>query len=153
MALVQLVYYSRNKIDGSLSELISEMRGILATSVRRNMADGITGYLLFDRNWFLQILEGEKSTVMKTYERIAGDNRHSELAICGEIKPIRYRTFSQWAMAACARTADKQELFLRYGIGSVLDPSKLNAATIVQLCEELASAEKMEQPARMRATG
>ena len=54
---------------------------LFSTSQRNNSRDGITGFLIFDKTWFVQILEGEKLKVTDTYNRIARDSRHSSATI------------------------------------------------------------------------
>jgi hypothetical protein len=75
-----------------------ELANILASARRRNLADGITGMLLYYRGEFVQILEGKKQSVDKVYQNHIGpDARHSAISIVCQ-NPIASRSFSQWTM-------------------------------------------------------
>ena len=53
---------------------------ILASARRRNLAENITGMLLYYRGEFVQILEGEKTSVENIYQKFIGpDLRHTAL--------------------------------------------------------------------------
>lgn len=73
----QLVYYSRNTVQGGDRAMLINLREIVSASQRNNSRDGVTGFLIFDKTWFVQILEGDKAQVTETYTRIARDTRHS----------------------------------------------------------------------------
>lgn len=73
------------------------LQAILETARSRNEADGITGFLLYADESFLQILEGEEEALTATYDRIAKDSRHRGLRLL-ERSPIRRRSFSRWTM-------------------------------------------------------
>ena len=115
---------------------LQELRQILAVSQANNARNGITGYLIFDQAWFVQILEGEAVTVRATYNRIQTDPRHSELVLVSQ-RDARRRSFPQWSMGGSMRTLDQQEIFLRHGVGDHLDPAKLTAPSIVALAMDL----------------
>jgi hypothetical protein len=57
MPITQLTYLSRNCLTGDAAALSDQLGDILAVSRRNNKRDGITGYLVSDGTWFLQILE------------------------------------------------------------------------------------------------
>lgn len=137
MSLIQLVYFSQNAIPGGFSNLMSETRNILKKATANNSALDISGYLLFDKIWFLQVLEGPKPAVMLIYDKISADTRHKNIQLVGT-KPIKTRTFGAWSMGAAARTTDKYSIFLRHGIGSTIDPHKLSVNTIISLAHDLA---------------
>jgi hypothetical protein len=74
-----------------------ELKEILSASQVNNERDHITGMLLYSEDTFLQVLEGEKEALDKTYERILEDTRHKgviELAR-GELAE---RNFPNWSM-------------------------------------------------------
>jgi hypothetical protein len=73
------------------------MPGILESSRRNNPAQGITGALLLVQDMFLQVLEGPKSTVEATMERIAKDARHSDMTVLLS-SSVDQRSFADWSM-------------------------------------------------------
>ena len=48
----RLVYYSANRILGSIEELTAQVEQILATSRRNNEKVGVTGALMFSEGFF-----------------------------------------------------------------------------------------------------
>ncbi|QIN80232.1 hypothetical protein GBA65_18810 [Rubrobacter marinus] len=70
----------------------------LLAQCRKNNADlGVTGMLLYKDGNFMQVLEGEESTVRSLYAKIGGDPRHK-----GEILlqqgTLEERQFPGWSM-------------------------------------------------------
>lgn len=100
--LYQLVYRSNirsRRVDNTLQAL----REIVKVSNRNNRASGITGFLIFDGETFVQILEGVRSQVEVTYRRISADPRHHN-AITLLARQIDQRDFIDWAMGGLLQT-------------------------------------------------
>ena len=93
----QLVYYSRNTVPGGDRQMLTNLREIVSASQRNNGRDGITGFLIFDKTWFVQILEGERAKVTETYARIGRDTRHSAATIVN-VQDVTARSFPDWTM-------------------------------------------------------
>jgi hypothetical protein len=92
MALSQLIYFSELR---DLGEAGAER--ILEQS-RKNHEDAkVTGVLLFDRNYFLQCLEGSREDVTATFLRIAADPRHANITLIS-VHDVEERDFSDWTM-------------------------------------------------------
>ncbi len=150
MKLHQLVYYSRNCMPGDDRQLLQELRSIITVSQRNNQRDGITGYLIFDKHYFLQILEGNRDTIFTTFKRIQGDSRHSTVTLM-QTREIGARGFPQWTMGGSMRSPEKQEIFLRYGIADHIDATKLTAGTVLALAEDLQDFETAQKSALRKA--
>lgn len=73
------------------------LQAILDSSRKNNAPVGITGFLLYADDSFLQILEGESAALDDTYSRIVKDPRHTALRLL-ERAPINRRRFSDWSM-------------------------------------------------------
>jgi len=84
---------------------------ILQQSRHNNAVDGITGLLWHDGTHFVQVIEGPDSSVASTYARIAGDPRHSELAILSD-RTIDKREFGYWSMERATRSLKDGEAVL-----------------------------------------
>ncbi len=149
MSLHQLVYYSRNTVGGDDRALLAQLRNIVSVSQRNNQRDGVTGYLIFDKTWFLQILEGEQGTVIGTYRRIEKDARHGTVTLM-QTRPIAARQFPNWTMGGSMRSLEVQEIYLRHGIGGAIDPTKLKGAAVLDLALEL-QAHELSKRAGIRA--
>ena len=93
MALVQLIYVSHTPTElGS-----AELGRLLESSVRHNLAQRVTGMLLYLNCSFMQVLEGEDAAVDETYSRILQDSRHSGVMLI-ERAPIKTQRFGHWSM-------------------------------------------------------
>ena len=90
----ELVYLSRASRRFSQSDLTD----LLAQSRRDNLADGITGLLLYAEGHFMQLLEGSKEKIESLMLRIESDPRHHDVRIL-EGGPVACRQFSEWSMA------------------------------------------------------
>jgi hypothetical protein len=136
MATTQLIYSSRYRSDAGKETLLETLRSILSASRRNNTRDGLTGFLLFDRPWFFQILEGAHDGVLATYNRIQKDPRHDSVSLMA-LREAPARSFPEWSMGGVLRNFDQQEIYLRHGIVDSLDPKKLQAATVLGLAKDL----------------
>jgi hypothetical protein len=149
MDLVQLVYFSRNTVAGDDRAHLQQLRDILKVSQANNQRDGLTGFLIFDKTWFVQILEGDRKAVTSAYDRIAKDVRHGRVQTL-DVRMIQRRDFGQWTMGGAMRSLDQQEVFLRHGIGGAMDPTRMTAQAVVALARDLDALETARrQPARM----
>lgn len=136
----QLVYYSHNTVPESGRSMTSNMREILSASQRNNGRDGITGFLIFDKTYFIQILEGERSRVTDTYNRIARDSRHSTATIIN-VRDVPARLFPNWTMGGAMRTPEVQEVYLQHGFGGTLQPNRLKSDQVISLALDLQAFE------------
>ena len=77
----------------------ADLMGILAASRQHNQLRGITGFLLYHRGEFVQLLEGERDTVRQIYfDYIVRDPRHTNVNLCWDCE-IEQRSFRDWSMA------------------------------------------------------
>jgi hypothetical protein len=90
----QLTYSSVSIPDIS----ITEIEEIMLCSNQHNAANQITGCLIYNNGYFLQILEGEKEIVMTLLNKIKLDDLHNHIVVLSE-GHTEYRTFKDWAMA------------------------------------------------------
>ena len=68
----------------------ADLKGILAASRQHNQLRGITGFLLYHRGEFVQLLEGERDTVRQVYfDYIVRDPRHTNVNLCWIVKSGR----------------------------------------------------------------
>lgn len=93
MSLIRLIY-----VSSSCHELeTEELDRILASSVRHNTPQAVTGMLLYARGSFMQVLEGEESAIEETFSRIEQDPRHTSIVVI-ERASIPEREFDRWSM-------------------------------------------------------
>lgn len=70
---------------------------IVLPAMAKNRRLDITGCLWFDRDRFLQTLEGPDETVDRVYSQIEADNRHDQVSLLLR-EPQVNRLFPRWAM-------------------------------------------------------
>ena len=85
-----------------LSEAISDMSFLglmrLLKSARVfNQKNGVTGILFYDHQQFAQVIEGERTNIMKVWKRIQEDKRHHRIGLL-EIKEISERSYPDWLL-------------------------------------------------------
>ncbi|HEY0418543.1 MAG TPA: BLUF domain-containing protein, partial [Acetobacteraceae bacterium] len=98
----------RVKSDGLLvpeHRVPVELPRILDAARRWNLAQGITGALLFSADGFVQVLEGPMAAVERTFERIQCDPRHADVVVL-EAGTLPARDFAGWSMAYAGRRPD-----------------------------------------------
>lgn len=141
MNLTRIVYSSADtSSDKNLSKL-QQLRDILASAQKNNAKKDITGFLIYDGHFFLQILEGDRETVVQTFDRIKRDNRHDSVHLM-DMTPLENRQFADWSMGGSMRSLDAQEIYLKHGIGSAINPEQLSAHTVVNLALDLQEYER-----------
>ena len=108
--LYRIVYCSRNLIDEHSTSTThdSELERILNASRVNNRSVEVTGALLFNREFFAQVLEGPRTSVETTFERIQRDRRHGEVTVV-ENGFAGARDFPEWAMAHAAPASGQME--------------------------------------------
>lgn len=87
-----------------------DMAAIEARSAAHNLAEGLTGLLLFRGNSFHAVLEGVPSRVLRRMEVIITDPRHRDLRIVSELD-IRTRRFENWSFGLVPRATTDEDDF------------------------------------------
>jgi Sensors of blue-light using FAD len=91
--LVELSYLSEAVSDMSFLGLMR----LLESARNFNQKHGITGILLYDNQQFGQIIEGERTSIMKAWKRIQDDKRHHRIELL-EIREITERSYPEWLL-------------------------------------------------------
>ena len=99
--LSRILYCSKNLIQGSEQTQADVLAGIQQTARTRNAAQGVTGALLYNSGYFAQVLEGPKTAIEATFERIQRDQRHGDVTVL-EFAESDTRDFAEWSMAHVA---------------------------------------------------
>lgn len=93
MTICSLVYTS--VANQRMSD--DELKNLLKTSRQKNGARNITGMLLYLDPYFIQVLEGDETTVTDAFNLIKHDPRHQKVSIIYK-KPQPERLFENWTM-------------------------------------------------------
>jgi hypothetical protein len=121
MAEIRQIVYASKATHPMLSE---DLANILKTAQSRNLADGITGILLYRQGYFLQVLEGPNERLSLLLEKLARDPRHHEVRVLLEGN-VPARAFGAWSMAfqdvsgLDPAAMPGYSTFLKSGFGSV----------------------------------
>ena len=91
----QLIYISTSRAP--IRPANGEVQEILTVSRRNNARDQLSGLLVVGGRRFLQVLEGSKEALDRTYARITADQRHFALVQLAR-KQITQRSFPEWDM-------------------------------------------------------
>ena len=146
MPITQLTYLSRNGLTGDAASLSEQLGEILAVSRRNNQRDGITGYLVCDGTWFMQVLEGDHEKVMAALVRIRFDPRHSDVTVISTGE-IRTRSFPHWSMGGSLKTPAMRAIFRRHRLER-LDPAAVTAPSVLSLAMDLQDFERAQRLTR-----
>lgn len=111
MSLRQLTYISRRASALELEETIH----LITHAAEKNADVGITGFILFAPKFFVQVLEGDRAEVDKTFARIQADSRHTDLCVLSDTE-VAARSFSEWSMGFASGSEEKEELLNGAGI-------------------------------------
>jgi len=132
--LVRLMYASRAVPALDHDALVA----ILRKAKLNNPAAGVTGVLCFSEGIFLQVLEGGRSAVNRLYNRIARDERHTQVELLG-YEEIGERCFAGWAMGQVNAARLNPALLLKYSETATLDPYAVSGEASMALFRELAA--------------
>ncbi len=128
MPLIRLIYRSENAISVAGSRILIHFHDIVSNARRKNASESISGFLMFDRERYHQILEGEEQTIDRLWERLIKDVRHRNIEIL-ERRAIATRGFPEWSMGSFLTGARRHPLQEKHDItpGSPLDAQKFLA--------------------------
>lgn len=143
--MYQLVYHSRFTGTGGA---LGTVREILTRSQNNNFHNNVTGFLIFDKISFVQVLEGERAAVEDTYARILGDTRHADITLVAT-REIDARDFPEWSMGGFLRDPEVQHIYTRHDVTEGLDASALTCAQVVALAKDLLAYDLGRQRQRM----
>lgn len=132
MCLMRLTYFSTLDIDQEKHSTLSQLVDILDAARRNNSKKEITGALIFDAQYFVQILEGERDSVWQTFKRIEKDSRHSNVTLV-EMALASGRCFGNWWMSYAERNLANSRQFAPFLVDNVFDPSKMLPEQILSL--------------------
>ena len=93
MHLKEVIYCSKLCSNYDLRDVYK----ILHHSRKNNHEIGISGYLIYGSQYFLQVIEGPEASINGLYKKIKSDERHEDLK---ELKdgPIKNYSYENWSM-------------------------------------------------------
>ena len=133
----RLIYFSEKRELGS-----GGVEAILSSARRNNERNSLTGVLLFNRNYFLQCLEGGRQEVTATFCRIVADPRHGNVTLVS-VQDIDVRDFLDWTMGYVPSTSPQVNSVLREFLPTEdFNPQSLSSASAIALMAGMRSMER-----------
>ncbi|CAM4279749.1 BLUF domain-containing protein [Pseudoalteromonas ostreae] len=114
----------------------SSLEEIIEKAVLNNKKNNVTGMLCFNRNYFLQCIEGSRTNVNKTYNKILNDKRHTEIILL-DYSEINAREFSNWSMGYVPTSRLSAQINLKFSGSSEFSPYKISAESAYMMMLEL----------------
>ncbi len=97
--MIGIVYISQALITFDNTKL----NELSTSAAKRNLELGVTGYLCFFKNHFVQYIESENQTCTQLMSRIAQDERHCIITQLQDCQ-VDQRRFPNWSMRHITRT-------------------------------------------------
>ena len=133
--LYRIVYCSRNLIDDTASQ-DTELVRILGAAQTNNSARNVTGALLFNLEYFAQVLEGPRTSVEEIFEKIQRDRRHGQITVV-ENGSAETRAFPDWAMAHVQPATETQDEGLAKTLSLALIKPHESGTAVLDLLKSL----------------
>lgn len=130
--LVSMTYASRANSDVSANDF----NEILQQAQRNNAANGITGMLIFNKDYFLQTIEGPRAQINRLLYSLIADQRHHDLQLI-ETRELKHRLWAKWSMNYASPTEENAAIYLKYSTTVSFNPYLLNAESANDLMREL----------------
>ena len=130
--LVRLTYASRANPDIKSADVDA----ILAQARENNDINGITGSLTFNKQFFLQTVEGPRAQINRLLLSLLSDQRHHDLQVF-ETSEINMREWSDWSMNYASPSESNRACYLKYSTTIDFNPFLLNAESARALLREL----------------
>ncbi len=136
MLVSRLIYHSVSLLVPARETEVRELNAILDASNRNNRSRDVTGAVIFDRDVFVQVLEGERDAVWSLYKNIRIDRRHGDVTLVEWVHDVR-RQFGNWWMGGAERTGLNAPLFERFVRQGRFEPARMTAAETLSLMRDL----------------
>lgn len=91
--LHRLIYCSKAAVNFKMMQI----KEILNKASSNNRPFNISGVLLFNQNFFFQVIEGPQEYVEVLFDKIKEDNRHYDVKVIAS-SVLEKRQFDQWDM-------------------------------------------------------
>ncbi len=137
MKLTQIAYVSKSRLGPAPAQWRPRVERIVTRAREFNLANDITGYLMFDGVEFAQVLEGDEASIMGTFLRIMADDAHGDVRVLVRA-PLISRRFGAWRMGLALREEPMEQAFIRHGFIQAGDLGRSELEPLLALAAELA---------------
>ena len=136
MPLYTLTYISKAApVRGEQRRLF--LNNLVKQADRNNIDQGVGGCLVHVDDYFIQVMEGPRGAISDTYNRIARDQRHSEVHIV-HTGPAITRKFAAPTLAAFDISSDDNPVFAKYRVQPRFCPYQMAPHALSDLIEQIA---------------
>lgn len=135
MQIFKLLYISTETRPTTDSDVIS----ILEASRRNNPELGVTGLLLYRVGYFLQLLEGVEPEVIKLFQHLKKDGRHSACDILSQFSGEN-RIFPKWSMGYIESKSDNAIFSLFEHMEMIRGKSSANKDKVLEIMKRFAKS-------------
>lgn len=135
MYLVRLIYASKVSADFEASDI----ENILTQAWQNNEKSDVSGVLCFSGEYFLQCLEGSRTTVNATYGAILNDPRHQDIVLLDYSEIIK-REFSHWSMGYIREASASPDLLAGYSGSNAFKPFSMSGESAHQMLVDMGSS-------------
>ena len=136
-SLVHIIYFSRLALAADAVQRGDQIAEIGRVAQKKNEFSVITSFLIIEGNFACQVVEGERTSVQETFERISADQRHREVQIC-EWREIAKREFVH-SFKSVVRTGGNEALFAKANLLPMLQRGTPKASAVHALASALQS--------------
>lgn len=133
--LISMTYASRANPDVSANDF----NEILQQANENNAANGITGMLVFNKDYFLQTIEGPRAQINRLLYSLIADTRHHDLQVI-ETREIKHRDWAKWSMNYASPTETNAAIYLKYSTTVDFNPYLLSAEAASNLMRDLSQS-------------
>ncbi|MET0423658.1 MAG: BLUF domain-containing protein [Actinoplanes sp.] len=131
-SLVHIIYFSRLNLSADPAKRSEQIGEIGRVAQKKNEFSVITSFLIIEGNFACQVIEGERSSVHETFDRVSADQRHRDVQI-NEWREIAKREFVH-SFKSAQRTAANDSLFAKANLLPMLQRGTPKATAIHALC-------------------
>jgi hypothetical protein len=121
-SLVHIIYFSRLNLSSDPAKRSEQIGEIGRTAQKKNEFAVITSFLVIEGSFACQVIEGERSSVHETFDRVSADSRHRD---------VQFKS--------AQRTANNETLFAKANLLPMLQRGTPKASAIHGLCLALQS--------------
>lgn len=127
-----LIYVSESVSTTTYDDAVK----ILNTSWSKNRENGIGGVLLYNRRFFIQLLNGPVDKVDQIFHRIKEDKRHHNIRLVGE-EFLQEQEFDEWNMGFLAKSTFIMDILKKHNIEDYDGFYHTDFVTFKELLKEL----------------
>lgn len=134
--ILRLTYISRYNTKNANIEVTR----ILEQARRNNERKGITGVLVMNENYFLQVIEGARPVINNLLRKLVNDERHFDLEVI-DCCAVEERRWNKWSMKYLT-TSEKSKEYFQYSASNEFKPYLMSTTQITRFIEKLSALQE-----------